>query len=280
MEKFLFNLILVLVSAGIQAQEIALPDLQGYKKVTNYPVYTPDNLWDFLDGAADTYLSYGFTDLHVAEYKKGKDVIKLEIYTHKDDVQSFGIYSAERSPSFIFINVGAQGYKTDGTLNFFKGKYYIKIRTYSKSQKVLQAVETLANKVSNMLTGSSEMPVVLKEFPDMGKKPNEETYIRQSVLGHEFLSGAFKAQYTSGNSDFTIFIFKKSSTEESSKTIASYLKSAGIEMDSQTEGKYIFKDGYNGDIFLSWKEDTIVIIAGLAKDQTALAGSYISEIIR
>ncbi len=262
------------------AQEIAMPDLQGYKKATNYPVYTPDNLWDFIDGAADTYLSYGFSNLHVAEYKKGKNLIKLEIYTHKDEVQTFGIYSTERSPSFSFINVGAQGYKTDGTLNFIKGKYYIKIRTYSKSQKVLQMVETLANKVSNMLTGSTELPAVLKEFPDMGKKPNEETYIKQSVLGHEFLSGAFKAKYTSGNSDFIIFIFKKNSTEESFKTVASYLKSTGIEMEEQTEGKYVFKDGYNGDIFLSWKEDTIVIISGLAKDQTSLAGSYISEIIR
>jgi hypothetical protein len=280
MKKIVFALILMLLAKGMTAQEIAMPDLQGYKKATNYPVYTPDNLWDFIDGAADTYLSYGFSNLHVAEYKKGKNLIKLEIYTHKDEVQTFGIYSTERSPSFTFINVGAQGYKTDGTLNFLKGKYYVKIRTYSKSQKVLQMVETLANKVSNMLTGSSDLPAVLKEFPDMGKKPNEETYIKQSVLGHEFLSGAFKAKYTSGNSDFIIFIFKKNSTEESFKTVASYLKSAGIEMEEQTEGKYIFKDGYNGDIFLSWKEDTIVIISGLSKDQTSLAGSYISEIIR
>jgi hypothetical protein len=275
-----FILIFLLSASLVIAQEIVLPELSGFKKVTDYPVYTADNLWDFIDGAADTYLSYGFEDLHVVEYKKGKNLIKLEIYRHKDDIQAFGIYSSERSPSFRFINIGAQGYKVDGSLNFYKGKYYVKLRTYSKSEKILQSLESLAVKASNMLTGSAELPAVLKEFPDMGKKKNEETYIKESVLGHEFLSGAFKAPYESGNSQFTIFIFKKNSAEEAVKMLAAYLKSAGLEIDSQPAGKYVFKDGYNGDIFLSWKESTIVLISGLAKDQSELAGTYTSEILK
>jgi hypothetical protein len=281
MKRISVLILVFLVSASfVFTQEIVLPELTGFKKVTNYPVYTADNLWDFINGAADTYLSYGFEDLHVAEYKKGKNVIKLEIYKHKDDIQAFGIYSSERSPSFRFINIGAQGYKADGSLNFFKGKFYVKLRTYTKSEKILQSLESLAVKTSNMLTGSTEMPSVLKEFPDMGKKKNEETYIKESVLGHEFLSGAFKTPYESGNSQFTIFLFKKSSTEESLKTVTAYLKSVGLEMDNQPAGKYVFKDGYNGDIFLSWKDNTVVIITGLAKDQTDLAGTYTSEILK
>ena len=175
---FSFCFILFLSTSFLFSQDIVFPDLPGYKKTSNYPVYTADNLWDFIDGAADTYLSLGFEDLHVVEYLKGKNVIKLEIYKHKDDIQAFGIYSSERSPSFRFMNIGAQGYKADGSLNFFKGKFYIKIRTYSKSEKILQTLETLALKVSDMLPGGSDMPATLKEFPDMGKKKNEETYIK------------------------------------------------------------------------------------------------------
>lgn len=257
-----------------------MPELPGYKKTTNYPVYTADNLWDFINGAADTYLSFGFADAHIAEYTKGRNAIKLEIYKHKDDIQTFGIYSSERSSSFRFINVGTQGYKADGSLNFFKGKYYVKIRTYSKSEKVIQKLETLALKVSDMLEGIAEMPAALKEFPDMGKKKNEETYIKESVLGHEFLTGAFKSLYEVGNNAFSIYLFKKQSVAEASKTVATYLKSAGLEIDDQPGGKYVFKDGYNGDIFLSWKENTIVIISGLSKDQTEMAGRYSSEILK
>jgi hypothetical protein len=262
------------------SQEFTLPELSGFKKAANYPVYTADNLWDFINGAADTYLSLGFENVHIAEYKKGKNVIKLEIYKHKDDIQTFGIYSSERSPSFSFIKIGAQGYKTDGSLNFFKGNYYVKIRTYSKSEKIFQALETLALKVSDILTGTSEMPLALKDFPDMGKKINEESYIKESVLGHEFLEDAFKSQYDVGSNQFSIFLFKKKSIGEAAKIVAAYLKSVGLEIDDPSGGKYVFKDGYNGDIFLAWKENNIIIISGLPRDQTEVAAKYSSEILK
>ena len=276
----LFFIFSISLSSGF-SQDISLPELSGFKKTTSYPVYTADNLWDFINGAADTYLSYAFEDLHVAEYSKGRNVIKLEIYRHKDNVQAFGIYSSERSPAFQFMNVGAQGYKVDGSLNFFKGNYYVKIRTYSKSEKILQSLGTLALRVSDMLPGNNEMPSALKDFPDTGKKKNEESYINESVLGHEFLSGAFKALYESGDSSqFSVFLIKKLSSKEVSATVSAYLKSAGLELDGEAAGKYAFKDGYNGDIFLSWKDNIIVIISGLFKDQSYLADRYSSEILK
>jgi hypothetical protein len=132
-----------------------------------------------------------------------------------------------------------------------------------------------------MLPGNNEMPSTLKDFPDTGKKKNEESYINESVLGHEFLSGAYKALYEAGDSSqFSIFLIKKLSSKEVSTTVSAYLKSAGLEMDSENAGKYAFKDGYNGDIFLSWKDNTIVIISGLFKDQSDLADRYSSEILR
>lgn len=169
------------------AQDISMPELKGYRKESNYPVFTADNLWNFINGAADTYLSLGFEELQVAEYVKGRNTIKLEIYRHKDATQAFGIYSSERSATFRFLNIGAQGYKVDGSLNFLKGKYYVKIRTNSSSEKVLLSLETLALRVADMLPGESVLPKILSDFPAEGIKKNEETYIADGVLGHEFL---------------------------------------------------------------------------------------------
>ena len=87
-------------------------------------------------------------------------------------------------------------------------------------------------------------------------------------------------RYDTGNGQFAIFLFRKTSAEEVSKTVNAYLKSAHMDATDQPEGKYFFKDGYNGDIFLSWKENTVVIISGLAKDQSDIAGRYSSEILR
>jgi uncharacterized protein (DUF1330 family) len=280
-KKILFAFFLILLSGIVFAQEIKLPDLKGYKKTSEYPVYLRDNLWDYIDGAADTYLAYGFIDLHVAEYKRGKNVIKLEIYKQSDHNMAFGIYSTERSSSFHFRQLGSQGYMTsDGAINFFKANYYVKIRTYSKDENTLKSAESLASSVSDLLTGSTEMPSALSLFPQTGKKTNEETYISESVLGHKFLSNAFKANYESGNDVFSVFIIDNKTPEETRKTVEAYLTATGSDaMDSET-GKYMVKDGYNGTIFLAWKEKRIVIISGLSKDQSETADRYTSEILR
>jgi hypothetical protein len=278
--KILAGSLFCLMSLFANAQDINLPELEGFKKITNYPVYKPENLWDFIDGAADTYLALGFVELNVAEYKKGKEVIKLEIYRHSDHTMAFGIYASERSPSYRFMNLGAQGYIADGAINFFKGNYYVKIRTYSRKPKILQSEESLARKVATMLGGEEEMPSPLSEFPSEGRKKNEETYINESVLGHQFLKKAFKATYESGSDNFSIYLMNFNTSQETFNSAETYLASAKIEATQAESGKYIFSDGYNGTVFLSWKDNRMVIITGLAKDQADVADKYTSEILK
>jgi hypothetical protein len=278
--NLLVGFMLICIVGSAAGQSFAFPELEGYKKSTNYPVYVPDNLFDFINGAADTYLSYGFVDLHVAEYKKGKSVIKLEIYKHSDNIMAFGIYSTERSPSFRYLNLGSQGYVIDGAINFFKGSYYVKVRTYSKNEKILQATEKLAQKVAIMLKGEPQMPATLSKFPEIGKKLNEETYINESVLGHKILKKAFKAVYESGPDTFAIYIMEKNSPVELKKSVNEYLTANGIDQIESEAGRYMLKDIYNGTIFLAWKDNTIVIISGLSKDQSETADQYTSEILK
>lgn len=274
--NFLFLIYIVIPSSG---QSLNLPELNGFRKTTDYPVFTPDNLWDFINGAADNYLAYGFVNLHVAEYKKGKDVIKLEVYQHKNTTLAFGIYSTERSSTFRFMNIGAQGYSADGSINFFKGNYYVKTRTYSKKEKTLQAQLSLAQSVAEMLPGETLMPKALSEFPVNGKIQNEELFIQENVLGHEFLTNAFRANYELGSDVFQIYLIEKNALPEILETVNSYLKSVGHDPIEDENGKIVFKDGYNGTIFLAWTANKIVIISGLAPDQSELADKYSSEIL-
>jgi hypothetical protein len=279
-KRILLIMAICLFSPGAIGQDLAYPALKGYRIKTDYPVYMPGNLWDFIDGAADNYLAYGFSELHVAEYKKGKAVIKLEIYKHSDHTMAFGIYSSERSPSFNFMNMGIQGYKADGAINFFKGNFYVKIRTFSKKAKVLQAEESLATRIEGMLEGETSMPALLSVFPPEGRKINEETYINESVLGHSFLGRFFRVPYQVGTDDFSIYVSECSSAEEAKKTANTYIASTGISPVETADSKFILTDGYNGTIFLAWKDKTIVLISGLARDQAELADRYTSEILK
>jgi hypothetical protein len=278
-KRIVITFIIISISVSLLALDIEFPEIKGFKIHKNYPVFVPDNLWDFINGAADTYLALGFVDLHVAEYKKGKEVIKLEIYRHSDPVMAFGIYASERSPSFRFMDLGAQGYTADGAINFFKGNYYVKIRTYSKKAKTNQAAESLAVKVASMLEGESELPPVLSLFPQEGRKLNEETFINENVLGHNFLSKAFKASYEAGPDNFSVYILQSPSPEESRKMVEVYLASTGVAIVDNRD-KYTLNDGYNGTVFLAWKQNKIILIQGLNKDKSELSEKYFSEILK
>lgn len=263
-----------------EAQPYNFPPLKGYRIVSNYPVFTPDDLWDFINGAADGYLSYGFENVYVREYVKGKGKIKVEIYRHKDRDNTFGIYASERSPSFRYVRLGAQGYVTDGSVNFFKDCYYVKLRTYSSREKVVKDMETLALRLADMLPGDAAMPETLTEFPDNSREKYSETYINESVLGHEFLSGAYRAEYNRNGTHFQVYIIKRNTPVEAAQMVKAYLSVTKIETNDLSEGKYLLNDGYNGNIFLAWKGTRVVIITGLAKDQSDLAYSLTGEILK
>jgi hypothetical protein len=145
---------------------------------------------------------------------------------------------------------------------------------------VLKAEETLAARVAEMLTGETSMPAMLSQFPSEGKKPNEEAYINESVLGHTFLNKAFRVPYQIGNDDFSIYISESSSPEEAKKIADTYIASTGISPVETGDSKFMLNDGYNGTIFLAWKDKKIVIISGLAKDQAEIADKYTSEILK
>ena len=272
--------LLLLTTDIAVAQDFNFPELKGFKITTDYPVYTPDNLWDYINGAADTFLALGFEDLHIAEYTSGKEIIKVEIYKHENNVLAFGMYSTERFPSYNFIKIGIEGYKTDGQVYFLKGSYYVKVMTNSKSAKTVGFVEPLAYKVVDALSGEINMPELLKAFPAEGKKAYEDTFVQESVLGHGFLTGAYKANYEVDGNSFLIFILEKTSVEESRKSVSAFLSALKLELLDQDGGKYVLADGYNGTVSLSWSGTRIVLINGLPKDRTDIADKYSSLILK
>lgn len=260
----------------ISAQQNLFPDLQGFKKTSEYPVYTPEDLWNYINGAADAYLALGFIDLNIMEYVKGKQIIKAELYRFGDDARSFGMYSMERSPGYSFINIGVQGYAEEGVLNFYKGNYYVKLMTHSGKTSTNEMMKVLAGRIAAVIEGSNSFPALLGLFPQEGLLENQEAYLLESVLGHDFLSGAFRASYVTEGKKFDIYLFEC----PDATTAVSYLqKLAGEAFTPDDPFKYSFEDGYNGTLYLGQKGERIVIITGLDRESTGIADRYINRML-
>lgn len=276
---FLSSYVFLLLSVqGLSAQEFLFPELKGYKSVSDYQVYTPDDLWNYIDGAADVYLTLGFIDLHINEYVKGKQSLKAEVYRFGDDSKAFGIYSLERSPGYNFINAGVQGYKEEGVLNFFKGIYYVKIMTHSKSKRVNDSMSALAGIIAERIKGSEDFPSVLKAFPSEGLLKNQETYLYEGVLGHDYLQSAFRASYEIEGDRFDIYLINNISADRTNEMTSKLTGAASLAGGDDTE-KYVIEDGFNGVLYMARKGNRLFIISGLDKDKRDLAEKYLNLII-
>ncbi len=257
MKRFLLSSVLALsmiLTALAQDNSTFFPNLDGWKKPDSLSNYTADNLWDIIDGAADGYLLYDFELMTMGDYTQpdGK-YITLEIYRHQSSEDAFGIYSQERPSKATYNNVGGQGYQEDANLNFFAGRYYVKIRCSERSEDAIKSVRKLGETIANQIDPSSKLPVQLALFPQEGKIVNSEQYINQNFIGYSFLKNAFIANYNVKGSPFNVFIILNDTEDEAKAMLSSFLKGNGKEQANLKPGIFDIKDKYNGTMRLLWK---------------------------
>ena len=256
--------------------KVVFPKLKGYEIVKDYPVYIPDNLWDYINGGADAYLNYGFTDLHIAEYVKGENRIKVEVYHHKNNVYAYGMYALERSPDYQFIDLGIQGYAENSLVNFVKGPWYVKVSTYTEDKKTGDLILKLANNVEKGLEGRSKIPEVLDYFPKEEKILNSESFIADNYLGYSFLNEVYTSGYKHNDKPFVVFILSPKNIEKSEEIVENLLSKAKSSTVLK-EGIVSVEDPYNGTILIKRIEKSIFGCMG--NEDPDLFNNYINKML-
>jgi hypothetical protein len=183
------------------------------------PSFYSTDLYRLIDGGADAYLQYGLVAMTHAEYKSKNLEITAEIYDMGDALHAFGIYSAERSPDYHFIPIGAEGYAEEGCLNFFQGVYYIKLQAFGDgSAPFLQAA---ASHISAKIGSATKMPEAITWLPAKGLVNHSQKYVVQAPMGHDFLSPAVTALYRLDGSEPTVLATIAASPADAARRMAS-----------------------------------------------------------
>ena len=158
--------------------------------------YKPDSLYQYIDGGADVYLLYDFQTLLHQNFKNGHAEVTVDIYDMRNLEDAYGIYAAERSPSYKFVAIGIEAYRSKGILNFVQDRYYIKLQGSGANPDPL--LDQFARLVSQRIGGARTAPAIFRQFPRENRVPHSEQYMRKDPLGHAFLAPAYAATYGSG----------------------------------------------------------------------------------
>jgi hypothetical protein len=228
------------------------PQVEGWKFSSAPTQYTPDTLFEYIDGGADVFLQFDFEELLTASYMNAQKVeITVDLYHHRNAARAFGMYTQERSAGSTPVPVGVEGIAGSDHLEFVAGAVYAKLAQAGGKNTFFLRV--FAEKIAARIPGTREPPTVFKCFPDKGKLPRAEKLAARDFLGHAFLHDAAVVPYQSGGAKFRLFAIE-GKDESDARTMVerfSTLAKSTVGPIGKT-GAATLKDPLNGDVVLHW----------------------------
>jgi len=171
--------------------------------------YDRSNLYNLVDGQAESFFAYGFEGATVQRYQNADGVLlNLEIWQMKTEADAYGLFSAGRAGEPV--EIGNEGDADVGRrLAFWQSRFFASLNA---SQPVPdETLWSFARFVSAALPTGGERPAILGRLPQDGLVPlsavffHEEMSIQMEIwLGGENILGlsqetdAVAARYQSG----------------------------------------------------------------------------------
>lgn len=182
----------------------------GWSPAEPLRAFSPDNLFEEIDGEAELYLPYDFRGMTVAILKSGAAPgveLRLEAYRHGSPKDAFGIFSQYRFPEQETARVGPSlAAVSDASLDFFRGRTFVRLRVVS-GMLPRETLLAAGRAVTDALEGTADAPpgaavVVLPEAV-----AGTVLYQKKAMLGFEPLAPGYEARFVSGKlSGKVIFI--------------------------------------------------------------------------
>ena len=246
-------LMTVLLAHGINAGETApgdlLPvekDLDGWKKDGEALLYRPDNLWEYINGQAESFLMYDFHEVAAQHYLDGSGLeIKVEIYGHGDPLMAFGIYTQFRSPENAFLDIGNEAFGDEYSLHFWKGRFYVKVYAYEEGEKSSEAMKMFAGLVAGTIPEEGGEPHMVSLFPRDGLIEKSVVYITEGVMGSGKLPPVFTGDYLIGEEKGRLYLFRLDSEDAAAETFSWYAGEIGAAPEKAVSNgaEYSVADG-------------------------------------
>ncbi len=171
--------------------------------------YAADNLFEYKDGGAEGYLSFGFLRMQGITCASGSNTLDIDVSEMGDADSAYGIFAANLDTSQPVAKIGMGGQIQKQSASFAKGKYYAELVEVASNPDMDDSA-TMKAFITGMLDhleGRETAPEALDWF---GKQDLVSTQlVPESVLGLRELKRGYVAKYKQGQA----FIVQEDSPE-------------------------------------------------------------------
>lgn len=163
-----------------RVQELArgLPEaIDDWKKSSDLAVYDSDNLYTYINGGAELYISFRFINLVSQSYGNEEDEeIQIDIFDMGSSQNAYGIFSHSRETVDDFLGADIESEYSGGLLTFWKGRYYVSILAYPETDSKKLVVQKLGRKIGAQIQGPSIKPQLVNLLPKESLQPHSIKY--------------------------------------------------------------------------------------------------------
>jgi len=259
----LFGLLAILIiafSCGNSKKDVGTENISGFfpdkldeinlARTSEIRTFKGQSLYEYIDGGAEIYHQYGFVELATASYKADDQEIILDIYKFDNEDNAYGLYSAVKPPEPGNMQLGAEGFSTENSVDFVKGSYLVRIVGFDETETTKQAIEKLAENLDAALPGSINKPATFELFPRDSLVPGSEKMQAESFLGQIFLDDVYSVEYDIDGDKVTLFVTEDSSGEKYTKWLAEIKTEEFDPKDLPYEDQkaFLYNNDYHGAV--------------------------------
>jgi hypothetical protein len=209
-------LALILAATAVGAQEyLNCHFVPGWEQTGPKRDYAADNLFDYKDGGAEGYLSFGFQRMQGIDCKSGDDTLTIDVSQMSDPDAAYGLFTANLDPSQPVTKLGMGGQVQRQSASFVRGNYYVELVMIAANPDSDQSptLKAFADKMLERLTGRDTLPEILGWFPK--ENLTSARLVPESVLGLKQLKRGYVAKYAQGQA----FIVTEASPESAAEVL-------------------------------------------------------------
>ncbi len=202
----------------------------------------------------------------------------LEIYNMGTLENAFGVFKTEEGDETYRLPGGAEGRMGNGLLQFYKGKFYVKVFVSPQSKAYPRVVEKIGKTIEERIKGTFSKPAFFDLFPVKDRIAGSENYTSKDFLGQPFFKGIASAQFMQEEKTYRVFLSVEPNREEAEKSFQKYREYLISEKAYQGELKggikgFVGNDPYYGNCVISVIKGRIIGILGNPGDAAALIKS-------
>ncbi len=215
-------------------------EISGWKAQEEVEIYDRETIFDYIDGAGEIYLMYGFREVMVLRLSKSdQPTILVEVFDMGSSEDAFGIFSHAHEGEELGIGQGSE-YR-GGVLCFWKTNYFVCVYSERETPQTKQAVFSLAGEIARRVRLVGDEPALLGYLPEQGLQDKSIRFFHKhtSLNYHYFLSSenvlqlgrhtrAVLAKYRPGQSIFLCVLYQDGGQAQSAldSFLSAYLPEA------------------------------------------------------